>query len=185
MKFKNIIFLNVNQMNKHKQDIQTYQNVYISLISFGMSRNTAESIAKYSSISRFYYKNVHIAYTRIGNREIWCMNQKKTDLESHRKSSEHAEEALVKKINRSFFRKQIKHPITMYSIRINRLGVIKCAKPCRDCMRYIINSKIKIKNIIWIEYDFSGDMTVVSQNIAKSDLQHHGVSSGRRWNHTS
>ena len=185
MKFKNIIFLNVNQMNKNQNDIQTYQNVYISLISFGMSRNTAESIAKYSSISRFYYKNVHIAYTRIGNREIWCMNQKKTDLESHRKSSEHAEEALVKKINRSFFRKQIKHPITMYSIRINRLGVIKCAKSCRDCMRYIINSKIKIKNIIWIEYDFSGDMTVVSQNIAKSDLQHHGVSSGRRWNHTS
>ena len=185
MKFKNIIFLNVNQMNKNQNDIQTYQNVYISLISFGMSRNTAESIAKYSNISRFYYKNVHIAYTRIGNREIWCMNQKKTDLESSRKSSEHAEEALVKKINRSFFRKQIKHPITMYSIRINRLGVIKCAKPCRDCMRYIINSKIKIKNIIWIEYDFSGDMTVVSQNIAKSDLQHHGVSSGRRWNHTS
>ena len=185
MKFKNIIFLNVNQMNKNQNDIQTYQNVYISLISFGMSRNTAESIAKYSSISRLYYKNVHIAYTRIGNREIWCMNQKKTDLESHRKSSEHAEEALVKKINRSFFRKQIKHPITMYSIRINRLGVIKCAKPCRDCMRYIINSKIKIKNTIWIEYDFSGDMTVVSQNIAKSDLQHHGVSSGRRWNHTS
>lgn len=185
MKFKNIIFLNVNKMNKNQNDNQTYQNVYISLISFGISRNTAESIAKYSSISRFYHKNVHIAYTRIGNREIWCMNQKKTDLESHRKSSEHAEEALVKKINRSFFRKQIKHPITMYSIRINRLGVIKCAKPCRDCMRYIINSKIKIKNIIWIEYDFSGDMTVVSQNIAKSDLQHHGVSSGRRWNHTS
>jgi len=181
MKFKNIIFLNVNQMNKNQNDNQTYQNVYISLISFGISRNTAESIAKYSNISRFYHKNVHIAYTRIGNREIWCMNQKKTDLESHRKSSEHAEEALVKKINRSFFRKQIKYPITMYSIRINRLGVIKCAKPCRDCMRYIINSKIKIKNIIWIEYDFSGNMHFISQNIAKSDLQHHGVSSGRKW----
>ena len=173
---------NKNQHKKNKNDNQTFQNVYISLESFGMSRNTAESIAKYSNISRFYHKNVHIAYTRIGNREIWCMNQKKTDLESRRKSSEHAEEALVKKINRSFFRKQIKYPITMYSIRINRFGVIKCAKPCRDCMRYIINSKIKIKNIIWIEYDVSGEMTVVSQNISKSDLKDYGVSSGRRWN---
>lgn len=95
------------------------------------------------------------------------------------------EQRVLQKVTVRFFLLRKAHPITMYSIRINRLGVIKCAKPCRDCMRYIINSKIKIKNIIWIEYDFSGDMTVVSQNIAKSDLQHHGVSSGRRWNHTS
>ena len=86
---------------------------------------------------------------------------KKTHIPSCRKSSEHAEEGLIKKINKWFYRKQIKNPISIYSIRINRFGDIKCAKPCRDCMRYIINSKIKIKDIIWIEYDLSGKMSVI------------------------
>ena len=127
-----------NIKNKeYQKNIQLYNNIvfdniFSSLCSFGISKMTSTSIAKYSSITKFYNNNIHIAYTSIGNREIWCMNQKKTDILYHRKSSIHAEEALIKKINKSFYRKQIKNPITIYSIRINRFGDIKCAKPCRD-----------------------------------------------------
>ena len=177
-----------NNKNKvYQQNIISYNNnifnnIFSSLVSFGVSKMTATSIAKYSSIVKFYSKNVHIAYTRIANREIWSMNQKKTDILYHRKSSEHAEEGLIRKINKSFYRKQIKNPITIYSIRINRFGDIKCAKPCRDCMKCIISSKIKVKNIIWIEYNRSGSVNVISQKISKSDLKNHGISSGRKWN---
>jgi len=159
-----------------------FENIFSSLSSFGISKLTATSIAKYSSIINFYNSNVHIAYTRIGDREIWCMNQKKTDILYHRKSSEHAEEGLIKKINKSYYRKQIKNPIKIYSIRINRFGDIKCAKPCKDCMKCIISSKIKVKNIIWIEYNQNGFVNIISQNISKSNLKNYGFSSGRRWN---
>ena len=172
---------------KYQKNIDLYndtifENIFSSLFAFGLSKITATSIAKYSSITKFYNNNIHIAYTCIGDREIWCMNQKKTDILYHRKSSQHAEEGLIKKINKSFYRKQIKNPITIYSIRINRFGDIKCAKPCRDCMKCIIYSKIKVKNIIWIEYNLNGSVNIISQNISKSDLKNHGISSGRRWN---
>ena len=49
-------------------------------------------------------------------------------------------------------------------------------------MKCIISSKIKVKNIIWIEYNRNGSVNVISQKISKSDLKNHGISSGRKWN---
>ena len=85
---------------------QIYNNIYQSLKNFGISSKTADSIASLSSINDFYKKNIHIAYTVINNKEIWSMNQKKMKILNSRKCSEHAEERLIKKINRCFYRKK-------------------------------------------------------------------------------
>ena len=122
---------------------QIYKNIYQSLKNFGISSKTADSIASYSSINDFYKKNIHIAYTVINNKEIWSMNQKKMKILNSRKCSEHAEERLIKKINRCFYRKKNINNISVYSLRINQQGEIKCAKPCKECVKYLINSKIK------------------------------------------
>jgi len=163
-------------------DNMIYTNVYKSLVNFGLSSKTSESIASYSSIYKFYQKNIHIAYTIINNKEIWCMNQKKIDIPNSRKCSEHAEERLIKKINRSFYRKKSKHlKISIYSIRINKNGQIKCAKPCKECMTYILNSKIKIKNILWYEYDNIGKIKIISEKPCKYVYSTCGISSGRKF----
>jgi hypothetical protein len=159
---------------------QIYNNIYQSLKNFGISSQTADSIASLSSINDFYKKNIHIAYTVINNKEIWSMNQKKMKILNSRKCSEHAEERLIKKINRCFYRKKNINNISVYSLRINRLGEIKCAKPCKECVKYLINSKIKVKEIIWYEYR-DNKIKAVSAKPNPQMLLTCGVSSGRKY----
>lgn len=158
-----------------------YNNIYNTLRTFGISSTTSDSIASLSSINNFYKKNIHIAYTIINNQEIWCMNQKKIEIPTNRKCSEHAEERLVKKINKCFYRKKNKsNKISIYSLRINNQGHVKCAKPCRDCMNYILNSRVKIKNILWYEY-VNGNIQVVSAKPCQDVYETCGISSGRKY----
>ncbi len=158
-----------------------YNNIYNTLRTFGMSSTTSDSIASLSSIDNFYKKNIHIAYAIINNKEIWCMNRKKIEIPHSRKCSEHAEERLVKKINKCFYRKKNKsNKISIYSLRINNKGHVKCAKPCRDCMNYILNSRVKIKNILWYEY-VNGNIQVVSAKPCKHVYETCGISSGRKY----
>ena len=159
---------------------QTYLNIYQSLKNLGISSKTADSIASYSSINDFYKYNIHIAYTIINNKEIWSMNQKKMKILNTRKCSEHAEERLIKKINRCYYRKKKINNISIYSIRINQKGEIKCAKPCKECVKYLINSKIKVKEILWYEYKNS-KIKVVSAKPSLQMLLTCGVSSGRKY----
>jgi hypothetical protein len=159
---------------------QTYYNIYQSLKKFGISSKAADSIASLSSINDFYKKNIHIAYTVINNKEIWSMNQKKMKIVNSRKCSEHAEERLIKKINRCFYRKKNINNISVYSLRINQQGEIKCAKPCKECVKYLINSKIKVKEIIWYEYR-DNKIKAVSAKPNPQMLLTCGVSSGRKY----
>jgi hypothetical protein len=108
------------------------------------------------------------------------MNQKKMKILYTRKCSEHAEERLIKKINRCYYRKKKINNISIYSLRINQKGEIKCAKPCKECMKYLINSKIKIKEVIWYEYK-DNKIKVVSAKPSQQMLLTCGVSSGRKY----
>ena len=167
---------------KMKSNNMIYTNVFESLKKLGLSSKTADSIASYSSIYKFYQKNIHIAYTIINNKEIWSMNQKKIEIPNSRKCSEHAEERLIKKINRPFYKKKSKNnKISIYSIRINKKGEIKCAKPCKECMTYMLNSKIKIKNILWYEPNKFGNLKIFSENPSKHIHSTCGISSGRLY----
>lgn len=162
------------------EENQIYNNIYQSLKNFGISSKTADSIASLSSINDFYKKNIHIAYTVINNKEIWSMNQKKMKIINSRKCSEHAEERLIKKINRCFYRKKNINNISVYSLRINQQGEIKCAKPCKECVKYLINSKIKVKEIIWYEYR-DNEIKAVSAKPSPQMLLTCGISSGRKY----
>ena len=98
-------------------------NIYKTLIKLGFTKKAAKSI----SILEFKGYNIHIAFTSIGKFFLWSMNVKNLHIYNKRCSSSHAEEQLIKKIKRKFFQNKKLSPITLYSIRINRLGELKCA----------------------------------------------------------
>ena len=148
-------------------------NIYETLIKLGFTKKAAKSIA----ILDFKGFNIHIAYTSIGKYFLWSMNIKKLHLYHKRCSSSHAEEELIKKINRTFFQNKKLSPITLYSIRINRLGELKCAKPCRDCINHMLKSRIPVKQIIYSDYD---KLRIINPN--KEDFSiGYGYSSGREY----
>ena len=66
---------NKNQHKKNKNDNQTFQNVYISLESFGMSRNTANLLRNIPIFLDFTIKM--FMFIRIGNRGNLVYESKK------------------------------------------------------------------------------------------------------------
>ena len=147
--------------------------IFKSLIKLGFTKKAAKSIA----IIDFVGFNIHIAFTSIGKRFIWAMNVKKLHIYKKRCSSSHAEEELIKKINRTFYQNKKWSPITLYSIRINRLGELKCAKPCKDCINHILRSRIPVKEIIYSDYD---KLRIINPNKENFNIG-YGYSSGREY----
>ena len=148
-------------------------NIYETLIKLGFTKKAAKSIAIIDSAGF----NIHIAYTSIGKYFLWSMNVKKLHIYHKRSSSSHAEEELIKKINKTFFQNKRFSPITLYSIRINGLGELKCAKPCKDCINHMLKSRIPIKQIIYSDYD---KLRIINPN--KEDFSiGYGYSSGREY----
>ena len=84
---------------------------------------------------------------------MWCKNIKETDIYGKIPCSIHAEENLIKKIKKYKYMVKSQKYIDIYSIRITKDGIIKCAKPCIDCVNHILKSSIKIKNIYWSDFD--------------------------------
>jgi hypothetical protein len=148
-------------------------SIYKALRKLGFTKKAAKSIA----ILDFKGYNIHIAFTSIGKRFIWAMNIKKLHMCHKRTSSSHAEEELIKKINRSFYQNKKIAPISLYSIRINRLGELKCAKPCIDCINHILRSRIAVKEILYSDYD---KLRIINPNQEDFSIG-YGLSSGREY----
>lgn len=152
------------------------ESIYKSLIKLGFTKKAAKSI----SILDFKGYNIHIAFTSVGKHFIWSMNIKNLHIHKRRCSSSHAEEELIKKINRTFYQNKKLSPITLYSIRINRLGELKCAKPCKDCINHILKSRIPVKEIIYSDYD---KLIIINPSKENFDIG-YGYSSGREYHRT-
>ena len=148
-------------------------SIYKALLKLGFTKKAAKSIA----ILDFKGYNIHIAFTSIGKHFIWTMNTKKLHMCHKRNSSSHAEEELIKKINKSYYQNKKISPITLYSIRINRLGELKCAKPCIDCINYILKSNIPVKKIIYSDFD---KLRIINPNNEDFSIG-YGYSSGREY----
>jgi hypothetical protein len=150
--------------------------VYGSLVKLGLTKKASKSISKLN----FKGYNIHVAFTEIHKHLIWCTNTKKLNICHKKDHSSHAEEEVIKKINRTFYQNKKLGGISLYSIRINNAGELKCAKPCIDCINYILKSRIKIKEIYYSDYD-----KLCKINPNKEDFNiGYGLSSGRQyWNY--
>tara|TARA_B110000438_G_C15778188_1_gene635048 strand:- start:1273 stop:1776 length:504 start_codon:yes stop_codon:yes gene_type:complete len=148
-------------------------HVYNSLIKLGLTKKASTSISKLN----FKGYNIHIAFTEFGKHITWCINIKKINICHKKDCSSHAEEELIKKINRKFYQNKKVTDISLYSIRINKQGEIKCAKPCLNCINCILKSRIKIKEIYYSNHD-----KLCKINPNKEDFNiGYGISSGRKY----